>query len=147
MKLTRFYPVDINDEKFQKHWRNLALAHYLKHKGAYLLEGEERKKYEKVYSDFFAPVEGKVIDLDLKNNHIEERDVTEADNVNKSFDDFYIIKIDDKDKEALSATSVADFGKTVALSKEGWKIVTDEEFKAEEETGLNQFKFISSVIY
>jgi len=147
MKLTRFYPVDINDEKFQKHWRRLALAYYLKYKGAYLLEGEERKKYEKVYSEFFTPVEGKVIDVDLKKDHIEERDATEADNDGKTFDDFYIIKIDDKDKEALRAASIAEFGKTVALSKEGWKIVTEEEFKAEEETGLNQFKFISTVIY
>ena len=113
MKLTRFCPIDINNEKFQKHWRILALAYYLKYKGAYLLEGEERKKYEKVYSDFFTPVKGKVIDVDLENSSFEERNATKADNINKSFDDFYIIKIDDKDKEALSAATIADFEKTV----------------------------------
>lgn len=118
MKLTRFYPIDINNEKFQKHWRILAIAYYLKNKGAYLLEGEERKKYEKIYPDFFAPVNGKVID------------------------DFYIIKIDDKDREALSAATVAEFEKIVALSKEDWKIVTEEEFKVKEKTGLNQIKVI-----
>lgn len=146
MKLTRFYPIDINNEKFQKHWRILAIAYYLKNKGAYLLEGEERKKYEKVYSDFFTPVKGKVIDVDLENSSFEERNATKADNINKSFDDFYIIKIDDKDKEALSAATIADFEKTVALSKEDWKIITEEEFKVEEKTGLNQFKFTSLVI-
>jgi hypothetical protein len=113
MKLTKFYPVDINDEKFQKHWRMLALAYYLKHKGAYLLEGEERNS-------------------------------TKTDNDGKTFDDFYIIKIDDKDKEALAAATIAEFEKTVALSKEDWKIVTEKEFKVEEKAGLNQFKFISS---
>ena len=132
MKLTRFCPIDINNEKFQKHWRILALAYYLKYKGAYLLEGEERKKYEKAYSEFFTPVKGKVIDVDLENCTFEEKNATKADNINKSFDDFYIIKIDDKDREALSATTVADFEETVALSKEEWKIISEEQFKNEE---------------
>lgn len=132
MKLTRFYPIDINNEKFQKHWRILALAYYLKYKGAYLLEGEERKKYEKVYSKIFTPVDGKIIDVDLENCTFEERNATKADDTNKSFDDFYIIKIDDKDREALSATTVAEFEETVALSKEDWKIISEEQFKNEE---------------
>ena len=89
MKLTRFYPIDINNEKFQKYWRILALAYYLKYKGAYLLEGEERKKYEKVYSKIFTPVNGKIIDVDLENCTFKERNATKADNTNKSFDDFY----------------------------------------------------------
>lgn len=128
MKLTKFYPVDINNEKFQKHWRNLAFAYYLKYKGAYLLEEEERKKYEKSYSEIFHPVEGKVIDIDSENNSFEVRDLSEADNINKSFDDFYIIKIDDKDREALSASTIVEFEETIALSKEDWKIITEEKF-------------------
>jgi hypothetical protein len=136
MKLTRFYPVNINDEKFQKHWRLLALAYYLKYKGAYLLDGEERKKYEKAYSKIFVPT-GKVIDVDLEKSIFEERDATEADNNGKMFDDFYIIKIDDKDKEALAATTIAEFGETTALSKEDWKIVTEKELKVEEKADLN----------
>ena len=146
MKLTRFYPIDINNEKFQKHWRLLAFAYYLKYKGAYLLEGEERKKYEKAYSEIFVSAD-KVIDVDLENSSFEERDATKADNNGKTFDDFYIIKIDDKDVEALAATTIAEFGKTVALNKESWKIVSEKEFEAEEKTGLNKYKIISTVIY